>query len=163
MISIDISKLVQELKDYKTEVQRRLENMVRGFSYEVAMVAIDNTPLGDSDKFFKLYKRREQMYGLSPEEGLAQGGWQVSLDGTLDFQQIYGRDSGDTAGAAAKIHLMNYKLGEEVIIGNKGPYINMLENGHSTTQAPDGIMQPTINNIMSVYMVNLPKYYKAPL
>ena len=58
MISIDVSKLVQELKDYKIDVQRRLENMVRGFTYEFAMIAIDNTPLGDDEKYLALYTRR---------------------------------------------------------------------------------------------------------
>jgi hypothetical protein len=159
MLSIDVSKLILELKEYKVDVQRRLENMVSGFSYELALTAIDNTPLGDSEAYIKLYKRREKAYGLLPEEGLARGGWQVSLDGSLDFQQIYGSGSGDTAGAAVKIHMMNYKLGEEVIIGNKGPYIKYLENGSSTTQAPDGIMQPTINDIMSAHKISLNRYY----
>ena len=155
MISIDVSKLVQELKDYKIEVQKRLENMVRGFTYEFAMIAIDNTPLGDDEKYLALYKRRTY---LQPQAGFAQGSWQVPADmnGTLEQQDLY---SGSAALSAIRTHMLNYKLGETFVLGNTGPYIAQLENGYSN-QAPDGIMAPTIDQMLAAYKVNLTRYYQ---
>ena len=133
--------------------------MVKGFSYEIALTAIDNTPLGDSVAYMRLYQRREKMYGLSPIEGLAKGGWQVSLDGSLEFQELYGSTSGQTALSAAKIGMMNYKLGNTVMIGNEGPYIDDLENNSSNQTNGQGIMQPTLDSIMQVHKTDLMRYY----
>lgn len=157
MISIDVSKLVQELKDYKIEVTKRLENMVRGFTYEFAMIAIDNTPLGDDKKYAALYQRRTY---LQPKAGFAQGSWQVPTDmnGTLEQQDLY---SGSAALSAIQTHMLNYKLGETFVLGNTGPYIQALESGKgSKIQAPNGIMAPTIDQMLAAYKVNLTRYYQ---
>lgn len=159
MISVDSTALSKDLEQFYKDVVRKLENMVRGFAYEITLTAIDKTPLGNAEAYMKLYQRREKAYGLAPIEGLARGGWQVSLDGTLDFQQLYGSNSGNTAGAAAKIHMMNYQLGQQVIIGNEGPYIQALEQNYSDQTAGLGIMQPTLDSIMAVQRVNLQRYY----
>lgn len=160
MIKVEVQDLIKDLQNFYLEAVRKMENMVRGFSYEVALTAVDNTPLGDSVAYRKLYLRREKQYGLEPIEGLARGGWQVSLDGTLDFQEIYGIGSGNTATSAVKTHMMNYKLGETVIIGNKGPYIQLLEDNHSDYTQGNGIIQPTVDHVMSVSRVSLLTYYK---
>lgn len=159
MIAVDSSALVKDLEQYYKDVVRKLENMVRGFAYEISLTAVENTPLGDSATYMKLYKRREKAYGLQPIEGLARGGWQISLDGSLEFQEIYGTGSGNTATSAVKIHAMNYQLGETVIIGNKGPYIQQLEMNSSLQTNGAGIMQPTLDSIMAVHRVNLQRYY----
>jgi hypothetical protein len=159
MVSADTDKLLKELQEFYKETVRRMENMVRGFSYEIAVTAIQNTPLGDSVLYRELYMSRQAP--LPQVEGLARGGWQVSNDGTLEFQSaLYGRDSGSAAASAAKIHLMNYKLGEVVLIGNKGPYIAMLEDNYSDQTAGQGIMQPTISSIMAVQQASLLRHYQ---
>ena len=156
MLSIDVSKLILELKEYKVDVQRRLENMVRGFTYEFAMTAIDNTPLGDDQKYAALYKRRTY---LKPIAGFAQGSWQVPADmnGTLEQQDLY---SGSAALSSIRTHMMNYTLGETFVLGNTGPYILTLESGKgSKIQAPNGIMAPTIDQMLAAYKSNLTRYY----
>lgn len=160
MITVDSTALVKDLQAAYLEIVRRMENMVRGFAYEVALTAINQTPIGDSEAYRKLYLRREKTYGLAPIEGLAKGGWQVSLDGSLDFQQLYGQASGNTAASAARIGMMNYSLGQTVLIGNTGPYIGLLEQNYSLQTNGEGIMKPTLDSIMAVHRVELLKYYK---
>lgn len=153
MIHADVSKTLESLKKAHAEIVRRLENMVRGFAYEFAMTAVSNTPLGDDEKYFKLYQRRTY---LQPIAGFAQGSWQYSESGTLLQQDIY---SGSEALAIIKSKLAGYKLGESLTIGNTGPYIVNLEHGYSN-QAPDGIVKPTIEQVMNAYRINLVRYYK---
>lgn len=160
MITVDSKDLLKDLQEFYLDTVRRLEQMVRGFSYEIALTAIEKTPLGDSAAYQKLYLRREKAYGLAPVEGLAKGGWQTSLDGTLEFQQLYGTNSGQTAASAARIGMMNYQLGQTVLIGNEGPYIQQLEDNYSLQTNGEGIMQPTLDSIMAVHRADLMRYYK---
>jgi len=157
MITANVDELLKSLELYHADAVRRLENMVKGFSYEISVTAVGNTPIGDVETYLDLYVMRNQS---NPEfeirAGLAKGNWQVSLDGTIEFQNVY---SGTTALSAAETHLMNYQLGETVLIGNNLLYIGRLENG-SSQQAPEGIMQPTLDNIMNTHKVNLVRYYR---
>lgn len=160
MVTVDAKDLIKDLQQFYLDVVRRMESMVSGFAYEISLTAIGNTPLGDAETYIKLYQRRERTYGLQPVEGLARGGWQVSLDGSLDFQELYGAGSGNTAASAVKIGMMNYKLGDTVIVGNKGPYIRLLEDDYSLQTNNAGIMQPTLDSIMAVHRTDLLRYYK---
>ena len=155
MITADVSKLIEQLNQYHLDAVKRMENMVRGFTYEFAMIAIDNTPLGDDEKYAALYKRRTN---LQPIAGFAQGSWQVPVDmkGSLDQQDLY---SGSAALSAIKTHMLNYTLGETFVLGNTGPYITQLNEGYSD-QAPEGITKPTIDQMLAAYKVNLLRYYK---
>lgn len=77
------------------------------------------------------------------------------------MQELYGVTSGDTAKDASITQMMNYRLGEEVLIGNLGPYIEKLENNHSVQTNDNGIMRPTLDVITGIYQFNLADYYKA--
>lgn len=156
-IKADTTALEMSLMKAAGAIALKLKAMVKGFSYEFTLSAIENTPLGDSDTYANLYKLREQRYGLAPVEGFAQGSWQIDFDSDLMPQELY---SGSAAGSAAKISLMNYSLGDTVYIGNVGPYIRSLENGYSD-QAPEGIMKPTLDQVLSAYKIDLKRYYST--
>lgn len=158
MLNIEVSALLEELTNYQKEVDRKLGNMVKGFAYIISKTAIENTPLGNAEEFFKLYEYRQRRIGLQPTEGFARGSWQVSSSGEFSIQQIYTVNSGSSALALIKTNLSDYKLGQTIYIGNKGYYIRALENGYSD-QAPMGIMKPTIDQIMSSYMIDLKRLY----
>ncbi len=157
-ITVNTDELLKQMEQHILDTVNRMENMVRGFAYEVSLVAIDNTPLGDAEQYQKLYQRRFIRYGLAPQEGFAQGSWQVAFDNNLDFQELYGPNSGNTAAGSIKTHMLNYKLGDSFVIGNTGPYIVKLEAGYSD-QAPEGIMQPTVDSIMLTYKSDLVRYF----
>ena len=159
MITVDSKALVKDLQQFYLDTVRKLENMVRGFSYEIAMTAINNTPIGDAQEYRGLYLRRERAYGLRPIEGLAKGGWQITNDGSLGFQQFYGQDSGKQALDSSKGNMLDYKLGQTVLVGNFGPYIQLLENNYSPQTNNEGIMTPTLDSIMAVQRTELQRYY----
>lgn len=157
MISVDVSKVLEELKAYHADTVRRLEKMVTGFAYIISKTAIANTPLGDAEEYFKLYELRQKRIGLEPTEGFARGSWQVNTSGQFSVQQVY---SGGEALSLIKTDLGSYKLGDTLYIGNRGFYIRMLENNYSDQTQGMGIMQPTLDSIMQTYKVDLVRLFK---
>lgn len=160
MISCDTSKLEAQLKKFHDEAIRKMQGMVQKFSYIIAITAIENTPLGDSIKFEATYLERQKKIGLQPVEGFARGSWRVSMDGTLEMQELYGQDSDEMAGSLIKSDLIDYKIGDTVMISNFGPYIAKLENDYSHYNKQKPIMQPTIDSVMRTYQLSLDDYYK---
>lgn len=161
MITVDVSKVLEELKAYHQDTERRLKNMVTGFAYTIAKTAIEKTPLGDAETYFKLYELRQNRTGLQPEEGFARGSWQANTSGQFSIQTIYGATSGTEALSFVKSDLSNYKLGDTVFVGNKGFYIKLLENNYSDQTMGMGIMQPTLDSIMQTYQVDLVRLFKG--
>lgn len=158
--------LAKQLEEFSKEVERKMKAMVSEFTVDVVTAAVNNTPLGDSEKFANLYAMRlTNGSGLLAEEGLAQGSWQVALDGSLEFKPDYGFDAGLNAIAETKFAMEGYQLGQEYKIGNTGPYIGELEGADGkrpySDQAPNGIMQPTIEQIQSAIQSDLKQYYDA--
>jgi hypothetical protein len=163
-VTCNADELTKQLEELTTDVEQRLARMVRKFSVGVAEAAIGYTPLGDADQYPALYAMREQVWGLNPEEGYARGSWQIALDGTLEKQALYGASSGNTALGAVNTHLMNYKLGEDIIVGNPAHYIGNLEGLDgvpSSKKAPQGIMKPTTEKVMAFYQLKLDDYYNS--
>lgn len=158
-------ELAKQLEEYSKEVERRLKNMVEQFAVDVLHSAAVNTPLGDSDKFAAFYQRRlSEETGLLDIEGLAQGSWQIDLDGNLTFtnsRDSYGRDSASTATNKAKLAVQGYRLGESFVVGNAAPYIGDLENNSSPQTNGQGIMNPTIQEIQAAMESDLKRYYDA--
>lgn len=160
-IICDTSKLEESLKKAHEEAVRKMQGMVQKFSHIVALTAIDNTPIGDSIKYESLYLYRYENIGLEPIEGFAKGSWRVSMDGTLEMQTLYGQNSDEQASSLIKQDLMQYKLGETVMISNFGPYILDLENNFQKYNKQQPIMQPTLESIYRTYQLSLDDYYKA--
>ena len=63
MITVDSKALLNDLQMFYMDTVRRMEAMVAGFAYEISLTAIENTPLGDSALYMKLYQRRERQSG----------------------------------------------------------------------------------------------------
>lgn len=165
MLTANFAEVAASLRKAKEEIDRRLENMVKKFAYHVVLVAVENTPYGSLEKYFEYYQRRTtdpswQSYGLNPEPGFARGSWQANTTGSFAFQENYGSNSGDVAANTVMPSLVGYKLGQAIYISNVGPYIQSLENGASKEQAPMGIMQPTIDQIINVLQADLVRFYK---
>ncbi len=161
MITVDISKVLEELKKYHEDVERKLKYMVGQFSYLISSEAIKNTPLGnaaptDQGGNLPWYLRRETTLGLQPVAGFAQGSWQVNTSGQFNIQETY---SGSEALSLIRGSISNYRLGQTVYIGNTGYYIQQLENNYSEQTQGMGIMEPTIDAITATYQVDLKRLF----
>ena len=160
MISVDISKVLEELKKYHEEVERKLKYMVIQFSYLISSEAIRNTPLGNAapepNGYLPWYLRRQDLTGLQPIAGFAQGSWQVNTSGQFSVQDIY---SGGEALSLIRGSISNYRLGQTVYIGNTAYYFRALENNYSGQTQGMGIIKPTMDAIISTYQIDLKRLF----
>jgi len=84
------------------------------------------------------------------DTGRARGNWQASVGSTIDTEvdkSDKGGQSTATAGAL-EINQMSVPFGQTIFITNNVPYIERLEDGHSS-QKPDGILVPALNHVRS--------------
>ena len=158
MVTVEIGDLVKDLEKYHDDMVFRLEQMVRTFSYNVAMTAIQKTPIGDSIKYKGYYDARTPP--LPKWEGLAKGNWQYYRQGLGGLQIISGQDSTNAALDVFQSKALAYKLGQTFYIGNFAPYIEALEFNHSPQTNGEGIGGPTMQVVTSIYQFSLPQYYK---
>ena len=143
-------KISKQLEEFSKEVERRLKGMVSDFAVEVLESASTNTRLGDAEKYKALYERRQKATGWKPEEGMAQGGWVIALDGTAAFVQRYGEGSSAEAVDYAMQDMQGYQLGQDFVIGNAVPYVG---------QFAMEIKAPTVDQITTVIESDLKRYY----
>lgn len=178
MISCDTSKLEAELKKFHEEATRKLEGMVEKFSYWVTWEAIENTPFGDDVEYAALYNNPARLsITKNAQAGNAKGGWVIEMNKPYSswwFMQA-DNENAENVKWAADHRSTNYKIGDTVYITNNVPYVSAdgwpydtykngspvksLESGAST-QAPFGIMEPTLNAILGIYQSDLKKYYE---
>jgi hypothetical protein len=178
-ISCDTSKLEQSLKKFHEETVRKLEGMVQIFSYWVTWEAIENTPFGDDVEYVALYNTKARMQVLkNAKAGMAKGGWIIEMNKPYTSHWFMQADTenAENVKKSAEYRSENYKLGDTVYITNNVPYVSSdawpydtykngspvrsLEGGASS-QAPNGIMEPTLHAIYGIYRSELNEYYKA--
>lgn len=158
----NLDEITKQLEEYSKEVERKLKFMVEQFAVDVVKAGVKNTPLGDSDKYIGFYQMRiTDGSGLPDEEGVARGAWVVGLDGQLSFVPISGQNTGAEAIAEAKMDIQGYRLGQNFVIGNAAPYIGDLENNYSPQTNGQGIMAPTVKEVMAAQESDLKRYYDA--
>lgn len=172
-LTCDTSKLEESLKKFHEEAVRKMEGMVSTFSYWITWEAIENTPMGtvtESNEW--LYNLPSRLRVLPPEAGSAKGGWTISYNGPtkIIFPERASDENALNIKNNAEIDSTKYKLGNDVYIMNSVRYVasegwtlpkfGSLEGGYSS-QAPDGIMEPTLHAIYGIYRAELKSYYEA--
>ncbi len=172
-ISCDTSKLEQSLKKFHDEAVRKLEGMVQIFSYWVTWEAIENTPIGNITESNEwMYNLPSRLRVLPAEVGSAKGGWTISFNGPtrIIFPERATDENAENIKNNADVDSSKYKLGDTVYIMNSVRYVasegwtlpkfGSLEGGYSS-QAPNGIMEPTLHAIYGIYRSDLKSYYEA--
>lgn len=164
MITVDTSALLKDLEKLHKDVVRRLENVVSGFAYEFILILGSNTPIGDEEaiqrvgRYRSAYKLRMERMGIDMHAGYHQGSWQFSLDTNLGFSPLI-TDVQSSANDGRNFAQSSYRLGEPFYIGANTPGMEALEFGYSP-QAPDGISDISIQQMMQTYQIDVLKYYK---
>lgn len=170
-IKSNIKELIQQFDTTKKEIDTGLVNMVKGFTYAITVEAIEQTPYGDPIRYAELYDLESRLIAVPDVgAGFAKGGWILSA-GEPYYEAFNIKADGPSANnvkADARNNLNYYALGDTVYITNAVPYVvrpgftlltfGALNQGYSD-DAPDGIMQPTVDTIMSVFRMNLKNYY----
>jgi hypothetical protein len=174
MISVSsqsLTALEKQLEELIKTTERKLKNMVCGFAYEITLAASNATPIGDAESlaaglggakfgpgnYARLYRGRFTALKIPTKVGYHKGAWQYSETNVLAFKPEIIAKPEDAAKAKAE---SDYKLGDRFFIAATGPGFEMLEIEHKSTQAPNGIIEPTKEAIQVAYKVQLPRYYR---
>lgn len=156
--------MVDSIKAAQAEIKRKLELMVANFASNAAELASSNTPVVNQENIMpegrmrKLYEARLDEYGIAIEQGFHAGSWKYREDiGLILDPNIYAEE--EVVGRVYQSARAQYKLGDTFYIQAVGPAIEKLNLG-SSPQAPMGIMQPTLEGIMSTFGINIVGLYK---
>lgn len=150
MIQADTTELEKSLQEYKLEVERKLKHMVAGFAAEIAVSASNETRKGDANRFYGLYKLREEKTGIAAVAGFHKGAWTYTEGGLTFNDVIY--DVGTMADMTEYKAQVNYKIGDRFTIGAFGPAYKML-------QTRDDILGEADSTIRRTYQINLKRLY----
>lgn len=158
MLTIETSKLVNQLKQLQEEIERKLQNMVQDWATDTVYHIALGTPLGDSIKNEEWYDLREMVTGLAPIEGISRGAWQVSLNGSIEFVPTYGQSTANIAQDNTYSSMDRFPLGKSFTIGASTPYLYKLDKG--TSPQLQGGFEPMIKDVIfGAFKVNLKDKY----
>ena len=126
------------------------------FNREVMAFAQTLTP-----KKFELFFKKIALEALSRlvqitpvDTGRARGNWQLTINYPADWEI----DTVDKPGARTiavgrnrLAQMSNHGLGQVVFISNNVDYIEELDEGRGSSQAPRGIVQPVLNELTQMF------------
>lgn len=166
MISVNADEFKKELEVAAENIKKRLERMVVEFAESIGTKASANTPVVDQQniqpdgKFYKLYELRKEDWNIDIEQGFHAGSWRYSEgDFSLD-SNIYAEE--EVSGKIRADARSRYQLGDTFYISGTGPAMRFLENGGSF-QAPNGIVQPTLDELEAVYQQDFTESFNRKL
>lgn len=168
-VTNNADKVHESLSAYKEEVERKLKEMVAKFAYKIAEVASSNTPIGDQASidigaggkepfktYYDFYAGRYKEYQIPMKVGYHKGAWQHSESG--DFRSFFNRRITEPSSAFNSVYnetVDSYNIGDTFYIGAIGPGFAALNGTDGSipksSQAPNGIMAPSISDIMVIY------------
>lgn len=151
--------VLKSLQAAQLVIERKMKAMVVGFAMEVAATASMNTPRGsewalaNNEKYRSMYLAREQDLKIPAEVGFHKGAWQYSEGDPVFIPTIFEKQA--MLGNVTSEARTAYQLGDNFKIGAEGPAYGMLE------ARSDGIIQPTIQQIMTAHSSDLKRYFNA--
>lgn len=161
MLKIDAEAFEEQIQSLILDLKSRIEKGVEKFVLDITYVLIDDTPYGNTEAFYDLYVKRQELYGFDIKPGLAKGSWLVST-GSLELlgALAYDKPNGYLSKIRAQQTTQEYIIGDDVYITNSIPYIGELNKG-SSKQLPEGF-KVSVDKIETIYAMKLSKYFKKP-
>lgn len=161
MIEVQADEFKKSVEEAARNIKKKLESAVALFAGEMAAIASANTPIGDADsiitnkRYARYYASRREAYGIAEQPGYHKGAWTYSEGVPVFTTAIHRFDKSDVSSLAGS----SYNLGDTFMIAATGPGYSALNAG-SSTQAPRGILQPSLEQIVQFYSINFAKLYE---
>jgi hypothetical protein len=133
----NVKQFALDINKFCTKTKEQLDQACRKTVLEIGASLVQKSPVGNPD----LWKRPAPKGYVG---GRFRGNWAVGINNipTTVFDII------DKSGAASIQRItegaQQGKRGDVFYIANSLPYAEELEDGHSKTQAPNGIVGPTV-------------------
>ena len=145
-----VKKFNEDLEVASRQVlPHEFRNFISFIALTLADLIIDKNPVGNSDNWIR--KPKERYVG-----GRSRGNWQVTVNHPTE--QVI--DTIDANGTKTKMNAKaviatqvtdDNAIGSVIYIGNNVPYIIPLENGHSKTQTPNGMVKVSLAEVRSMF------------
>lgn len=153
MLQVDTSDFDASVDKYVEELTKAFKNSVVQVMYGTATAIVESTPVGDNERFFELYKMREEEEGWAPDPGMLMANWYFELNAEDGLFDSDARDeTGDHVTRSIMQVMQAYKIGDSILVTNETPYATEIENGQSK-QAPEGMLRPIEAALMDIYKI----------
>ena len=173
----------QQLQKYHDDLVINLTKMTERFAVHLTETASNNTPVGNKEILYKFFMRyrsrttipisftkaerkyisyyvsRERQYELPVKEGYHRGAYRYSETPSFAFSPVI-TDPERASKIVSSEFVANFKLGDTFYVGASGPAYAVLDSGLNP-QAPNGIIKPTIEEIVQAYNSNLQYFYRS--
>ena len=161
-----------ELPKFRKNATRKITGMIQALALNVANAAYDNTPIGDQGKidegisgkgsrtavsYARLYSNRLMNYGLAMQTGYHAGAYNYSTVRNPAFVPHI-RDDSEMLTSIMKAFRSSYKIGDVFYIAAQGPAYKFMQAG-DLPSAPDGLVKPTMQQILSTYKIDMQNAY----
>lgn len=154
MVTVDTADLEKSIDTYVDLLTKALKNSVTQVMVGTANAVVENTPVGDNEKHFKLYKMRQRVEGWEPDPGMLMANWSFALNATDGVFDSTARDEqGDHVTNLIKEVMMSYKIGDSILAINKTPYARRINDGQSKEQQPQGMLRPIEAALLDIYKI----------
>lgn len=152
------------VEKFRKNATRMMRTAVEAFALFVYDKVTQNTPIGDATRinenfpeYMRMYMRRWQNHGVEMKPGFHKGAWQYSDTKSPEFNAAI-NDLGTARKQFISDFRANYKPGQVFYVSAKGTAFAQMERGYIKS-APDGVIQPTIQDILAGYKTVLQSVY----
>ncbi len=155
-ITSNFNEIAAEIDKAAQQFKKKLENMVAGFASEVALIAYSHTAIASQEfvnRWYSLYKQRQDDYGIPITPGYHAGAWQYTegvpsvIPAVRSPQQVQTEEKTN----ASRL----YQLGQTFTLGAAGFAFEYLESR-------DKIGANVAQDVIAYsYKTDLVKYYNA--
>lgn len=156
MVKPDVTDTLVDLDKYIEDVESAFRTGVRRFVMGVGSTLVEVTPVGDADKYEKLYQQRYDSEGWEATEGMLLANWFFQLNNPTSWFDDTARDTtGELLFSELSSLMQQYKIGDTINANNSTPYVSAIEAGQSKTQAPSGLIKPIEDAIPEIYKIQV--------
>lgn len=162
MLTVDTTEFDKSIDDYLVLLTQALKNSVTQVMYGTATAIVENTPVGDNEKYFELYKMRQEAEGWEPDPGMLMANWYFELNATDGLFDSGARDeTGDLVTRSIREVMQSYKIGDSILVANETPYATDIEGGQSKQQAPQGMLKPVELALLDIYKIQFKDFLRG--
>ena len=154
MLDVDTQEFDKSVDEYTKLLTNALVSSVKSVMVGTANALVENTPVGDVDRYYELYRQRYDREGWDMEAGMLMVNWWIELnsDNTL-FDSDARDDDGLSDSMKMQDVMAEFKLGDSILVDNETPYAEKIDAGQSKDRYPRGMKEPTVEALMNIYKI----------
>ena len=161
-----------EVPKFRRNATRKINGMIQALALNVAQSAYENTPIGDQGKledgmqagasrraasYARLYANRMVDYGINMQTGYHAGAYTYSEVKNPSFIPEI-RTYSEMMTSITTSFRSSYQIGDVFYIAAQGPAYKFMQAG-DLPSAPDGLVKPTMQQILSSYKIDMMTAY----